>query len=68
MDAGLHEVARTFIDILQEILSRGFQQENLIVVVSVMAKIAALFADELIVKTAVSNVRFVVVEACEWRA
>jgi hypothetical protein len=33
-----------------------------------MAKIAALFTDEFIMKTAVSNVRFVVVEACEWRA
>jgi hypothetical protein len=36
-------------------------------VISVVAKIAAFFADEFIMKTAVSDVRFVVVEASERR-
>lgn len=68
MHARLHEVARAFINILQEILSCGFQQQDLVVVVSVVAKIAAFFAHEFIVKAAVGYVRFVVIVAREGRA
>ena len=52
----LHEICGSFVDVLQEILGGCLKQQDLIVVVSVMAQITAFFADQFIVQTAVSNV------------
>ena len=41
---------------MEEVLGGGLQKEDLVVVVAMVGKIAALLADELVVQTAVSNV------------
>ena len=59
----LHEICGSFVDVLQEILGGCFEQQDLIVVVSVMAQITAFLADQFIMKTAVSNVSLSMVRA-----
>lgn len=51
-----NQVARSFLDVLEEVLRGGFQQQDLVVVVPMVGQVAALFADELIVQGAVSYV------------
>ena len=52
----LHQIRRALIDILKEILGGSFQQQDLVVMVTVMRQVAALFADQLIMEAAVCHV------------
>ena len=50
------QIRCSVVDILQEILRRGFQKQNLIVMIPMMGEVATLFTDKLTVKLAVGNV------------
>ena len=52
----LHQIGRALVDILQEVLGCSFQEEDLVVMIAVVGQVAALFADQLVVKVAVSDV------------
>ena len=66
--ARLHQVAGALIDVLQEVLGCCLEQQNLVVVVPMVRKIAALFAHQLVVQRTVGDVRLVVVAARECRS
>ena len=45
-----NQAARPLVDVLQEVLRRRFQQQDLVVVVAVVRKVAALLAHQLVVQ------------------
>ena len=59
----LRQAVHLLIDHLQIVLGRCLEQQNLVVVVSVVRKVATLFADELLMSYAVGHVRLQVVGA-----
>ena len=59
----LDQVARPLVDVLQEVLRGGLQEQDLVVVVPVVRQVAALLADELVVQAAVRHVVSPVVRA-----
>lgn len=60
-DPVLNHAVELLVDVLDEVLGCGLQQENLVVVVSVVRQVAALLADQLIVNNAESHVRLLVI-------
>lgn len=59
----LHHLVQLLVHVLDEVLGSRFQQQNLIVVITVMTEVAALLADQFIVDDAESHVRLQVVWA-----
>ena len=54
--ATLKQVARAFVDILQEILSSRLEKQNLVIVVAMVGQVTALLTDQLVVQLAVRDV------------
>lgn len=52
----LHQISRALIDVLQEVLGSSFQQQDLVIVITVVRQVTALFTDQLIMEATVCNV------------
>ena len=61
--ATLDQIIAALVDILEEILGGGLEQENLVVVIAMVRQITALLADQLIMQAAVSDIATPVVGA-----
>lgn len=61
--ATLNQIICPLVNVLKEILSSGFQQKNLIIVVTMVRQVTALLANELVVQAAVGDVISSVVRA-----
>jgi len=59
----VQQTRSALVDVLQEVLGGGLEQQNLVVVVPVVAEVAALLTDELIMHAAVGYVVSTVVRA-----
>ena len=59
----LHQVVQLLVDIDDEILRSGLQEQDLVVMVTVVRQVAALLANKLIMDDAEGNVRLLVVAA-----
>ena len=59
----LDQIVCPFINILEEVLSGSLEQQDLVVVVPVMGKVAALLTDKLVMQAAVSHVAAAMVRA-----
>ena len=59
----LDQIVCPLINVLEEVLSGSLEQQDLVVVVPVMGKVAALLADKLVMQAAVSHIAAAMVRA-----